>query len=90
MRKEDFEFKEVDLTDGHIDYWFWVKGETKQELSHKYGGEQAYIGVTRVLYSKDEDIVGIRRQFHCSHDVVLSDDDTLRDMLKSIVGELDT
>lgn len=84
MKKEDFEFIEIDRTDGHIDYWFKVIGETRQELNRKYGGEQAFVGVFSVLYSKDEDIAGVRRQFHCSYDVVLADD-TLKETLKSIV-----
>lgn len=88
MKKEDFKFKEVDYTDGHIDYWFLVNGETRKELDDKYRGEQGFIGIPQVLYSKDEDAVSVRRQFHCSYDVILSEDKSLKEILKSIVQEL--
>ena len=88
MRKEDFKFKVVDRSDGHIDYWFDVNGETEEELTLKYR-EQCMVGVTSVVYSEDEDIVGVRRQFHWNYDVVISDDNTLKTMLKDIVKGLD-
>lgn len=87
MRKEDFELKQVDRSTGHIDYWFEVKGETQAELTLKYR-EQCMVGVTGVVYSEDEDVVGVRRQFHWNYDVVISDDDSLKEVLKSIVGNL--
>lgn len=87
MKKEDFEFMKIDRTDGHIDYWFNVKGETRQELNRKYGSEQGFVGIYKVLYSKDEDIAGVRREFRCSYDIILADD-ALKEMLKSVVKEL--
>lgn len=42
------------------------------------------VGVTEVVYSKDEDAVGIKRQFPFNYDVVLSDDEDLKIMLKEL------
>ena len=87
MRKEDFRLSEVDRSNGHIDYWFYVDGETEKELTDKYR-EQCMVGVTGVVYSEDEDIVGIERQFYFNYDVVISDDDSLKEMLKSIAQDI--
>ena len=89
MRKEDFKLKEVDRSNGHIDYWFDVSGETADELTFT-NREQCMVGVTSVVYSEDEDIVGVRRQFHWNYDVVISNDNFLKEMLKSIVKDLNT
>ena len=45
------------------------------------------VGVTSVVYSEDEDIVGVRRQFHWNYDVVIANDNFLKEMLKSIVKD---
>ena len=87
MRKEDFVFYEVDNTNGHTDYWFIVGGETQKQLTEKYN-EMCMVGVREAVYSQDEDIVGIKRQFHWSYDVVISDDELLKEILKSIVKEM--
>ena len=84
MRKEDFKIGIIECKDGHIDYWFYVNGETEKELTNKYR-EMCMIGVTEVVYSKDEDIVGIKRLFPFNYDVVLSDDESLKELLKSII-----
>jgi hypothetical protein len=87
MRKEDFVFYEVDNTNGHTDYWFIVEGETQKQLTEKYN-EMCMVGVREVVYSQDEDIVGIKRQFHWNYDVVISDDESLKETLKSIIKEM--
>ena len=87
MRKEDFIFEEIKNTDGHTDYWFVVGGETQKQLTEQYK-EMGMVGVTKVVYSQDEDIVGINRQFHWSYDVVISEDETLKVILKSIIKEM--
>ena len=87
MKKEDFKFKEINGDNGHIDYWFFVEGETAKELTDKYM-EQGMIGVTEVVYSKDEDIVGIKRQFHWNFDVIIDNDSLLKELLKSIINSL--
>lgn len=86
MRKEDFKLGITEYKDGHIDYWFNVSGETEKELTDKYM-EMCMVGVTEVVYSKDEDVVGIKRLFPFNYDVVLSDDESLKELLKSIIYE---
>jgi hypothetical protein len=83
MKKEDFKFKEI----GYIDYWFFVEGETAKELTDKYM-EQGMIGVTEVVYSKDEDIVGVKRQFPWNFDVIIDNDNLLKELLKSMIDSL--
>ena len=85
--RKDFVFYEVDNTNGHTDYWFIVLGETRKQLTEKYN-EMCMVGVKEIVYSQDEDIVGIKRQFHWSYDVVISDDETLKEILKSIIKEM--
>ena len=87
MKKEDFKFKEINGDNNHIDYWFSVEGETEKELTDKYM-EQGMVGVTEVVYSKDEDIVGVKRQFHWNFDVIIDDDISLKELLKSITDSL--
>lgn len=87
MNKEDFKFEKLDIRDGHIDYWFDINGETEKELTNKYM-EMCMVGITGAVYSEDEDIVGIRRQFHWNYDVIVVDDEALKDVLKSIIRDL--
>ena len=86
MRKEDFKLRGTECKNGHIDCWFNVSGETEKELTDKYR-EMCMVGVTEVVYSKDEDIVGIKRLFPFNYDVVISDDESLKELLKSIIYE---
>lgn len=46
------------------------------------------VSVREVVYSQDEDVVGIKRQFHWSCDVVISEDNSLKEILKSIIKEM--
>ena len=87
MKKEDFKFKEINGDSGHIDYWFSVEGETEKELTDKYM-EQGMIGVTEVVYSKDADMVGVKRQFPWNFDVIVDNDSLLKELLKSIISSL--
>lgn len=88
MRKEDFKLEKVDCSNGHIDYWFNINGETEEELTDKYR-EQCMVGITSVVYSADEDVVGVKRQFHWNYDVVISNDDSLKTMLRDIVPNIE-
>jgi len=86
MNKENFTLDRVDRKDEHEDYWFKTDKISDKELSDKYM-EMCMIGVTGVVYSKDEDIVGIKRQFPFNYDVVLSDDEDLKRMLNARIDE---
>lgn len=83
MRKEDFELERKDTETGHEDYWFKVSGKTEKELTEKYM-EQCMVSVTGCVYSKDEDVVGIKRLFPFNYDVILCNDDQLKQILKEL------
>lgn len=85
MNKTDFEFIKFDSE--YQDYWFKVKGKTAEELSDKHG-EQCMVSVIEVVYSKVEDIVGVKRVFHWNYDVVIDNDENLKKMLIEIINEL--
>jgi hypothetical protein len=83
MNKLDFELDRKELVDGHEDYWFKVNGDSLKELEAELW-EQSMIQVTSVVYSKDEDVVGVRRDFPWNWDVVLFDNKELKNILKEL------
>lgn len=83
MNKEDFRLWKIDTTDGHEDYWYETNKASNEYLTNKHM-VQSMKAVFRVVYSKDEDIVGIERQFPFNYDVIVVDDDELKDVLKSL------
>lgn len=83
MNKMDFELDRLEIQDGHEDYWFKVSGDSLKELEKELW-EQSMQQVTSVVYSKDEDIVGVRRDFLWNWDVVLSDNKELNAVLKEL------
>ena len=84
MKTEDFKFERKDVTDNYEDYWFEVTGKTSEELTKEYM-EQCMIAVTECVYSVSDNVVGVKRQFPFNFDVVLSNDEELKNILKSIV-----
>ena len=85
--KENFKFDHVVEANGHKDYWFKTDTVSDDELTDKYM-EQGMVGVTDVIYSKDEDFVGIKRLFPFSFDVITPDDRELKNILKELVKEM--
>jgi hypothetical protein len=83
MNKMDFELDRLETADGHEDYWFKVNGDSLKELEKELW-EQSMLQVTSVVYSKDEDIVGVRRDFPWNWDVVLSENKELNGVLKEL------
>lgn len=90
MKRGDFKFDRKETPDNHEDYWFKVLGDSQKELTNKYM-EQSMVSVTECVYSKDEDIVAVKKLFpfneYCSL-VDSNNDDGLKDILKSIIKEL--
>ena len=84
--KEDFKLNKVDKSDGHEDYWFDTSIKADNELCCKYM-EQGLQHVFEVVYSKDEDTVGVKRQFMFNWDVVMSDDEQLKNILRELSVE---
>lgn len=85
MKREDFIFDHMD--DEYEDYWFKVVGDTKDELTKKYM-EMCMVSVTEVVYSNKEQVLGIKRLFPFNYDVIMPDDTELKDMLESLVNEV--
>ena len=83
MNKEDFTLLRVDRKDGHEDYWYETNKTANEYLTTKYM-EQCMKAVFRVVYSKDEDIVGIERTFLFNYDVIVIEDDELKDILREL------
>jgi hypothetical protein len=85
MNKLDFELlrNDNDNENGHDDYWFKVKGDSLEELDKDYM-ETGMVGVSEIVYSKDEDVVGIKRLFHFSWDVILVNNKELKGILKEL------
>lgn len=87
MNKENFTIDRVDRKDGYEDYWFKTDNVSNKELSDQYM-EMCMVGVTEVVYSKNDDIVGIKRQFPFNYDVIMSHDENLKKMLKELLEDL--
>lgn len=88
MNKEEFKLWKKDMSNGHEDYWFEVSGTTRDYLTDKYTDMMCIKGVFRVVYSKDEDVVGVEITFPFSYSVVVSNDEELRKILIDLVNEL--
>lgn len=84
MKKEDFIFDHKE--DKYEDYWFKVTGETKEELTRRYM-EMCMVEVTDVVYSKHDNAVGIKRLFPFNYDVVLSNDEDIKELLASLIKD---
>ena len=76
-----------ELRKEYEDYWFKVVGDTKDELTKKYM-EMCMVSVTEVVYSNKEQVLGIKRLFPFNYDVIMPDDTELKDMLESLVNEV--
>lgn len=85
MNKEDFIFDHMD--EEYSDYWFKVIGDTKKELTDKYN-EHGCEEVAEVVYSIEEDIVGIKQLFLFNYQVVESTNKELKRLLIDLVSEL--
>lgn len=85
MKKSDFRFHKKGNEYG--DYWFYVDGETQAELTDRHM-EQSMVAVTEVVYSKAEDIVGVRLLFPFNTMVVFDQDSELRNTLVDLVREI--
>lgn len=85
MIKSDFKFEKFEPE--YQDYYFKVKGETQDELTHKYM-EQSMVCVSSVIYSKVDDIVVIQQMFPFNYSVVESKDEKLKQLLLEMIDEL--
>lgn len=87
IQASDFNFLRIDKSNGHEDYWFSVSGDTAKELTTKYM-EQSMITVTDCVYSSDEDIIGVQRLFPFNKDVIIPNDDDLKNVLRELSKQI--
>ena len=83
LNKEDFKLVRNEKEDGHDDYWFNVTGDSRKELEDNYW-EMCMVGITEVVYSKDEDMIGIKQLYPFNFNVIMSDDADLKAILKDL------
>lgn len=86
LTQEDFTLDKIEKENGHEDYWFKTSDKADKFLCWKYG-EQGCEHVFEVVYSKDENIVGIKRQYRFNWDVTISPNLQLKSILISLIGE---
>ena len=87
MIAEDFVFDKREHNERYDDYWFDVVGASAKELTDEYM-EQSMVGVTSVVYSVTDGVLGVRRQFPFNYDVITPNNPELKDIIKSIVEEM--
>lgn len=86
LTQEDFTLDRVEREDGHEDYWFKTSNKADDYLTWRYMS-QGCEHVFEVVYSKDENIVGIKRQYKFNWDVVISPNLQLKSILIGLIGE---
>ncbi len=87
MDKTNFIFTRLNSPDKFKDYWFETDKISNEELSKKYM-EQNMIGITEVVYCKDNGTMGIKRVFPFNFDVVVVNDPELRSILEELIEEM--
>ena len=83
LNKSDFVLSKHDTPDGHNDYWYKVSGDSRKELEDNYW-EMCMVGIVEVVYSKDEDAVGVKQVYPFNFNVVMSSDDDLKTLLREL------
>lgn len=86
IQANDFNF--IEKYNGYEDYWFEVNGESKNILTDRYM-EMCMVEVSKVVYSKKDDIIGVRREFPFNYDVITPDDNELKNILLLLVDKID-
>lgn len=83
MKSEDFKLCKTENSKGHEDYWYETSKEANEYLTNKYM-EQGMKAIFRVVYSKDEDVVGVERTFQFNYDVIIVEDEELKNILRDL------
>lgn len=83
MNKDNFKLLRIEENDGYQDYWYKPDTITSEFLTDKYM-EQSMVEVTEVVFSKTEDIIGIKRLFPFNFDVISPNDEELHSILKEL------
>lgn len=86
ISKNNFKLSHVDKQNRHEDYWFVTDKTSDEYLTNKYM-EMCMVCVPEVVYSKDENVVGVKRLFPFNYDVILSDNKELKNILMELSNE---
>ena len=86
ISKNNFKLNRVDKQNGHEDYWFVTDKTSDEYLTNKYM-EMCMVCVPEVVYSKDENVIGVKRLFPFNYDVILSDDEELKNILIGLIED---
>jgi len=84
MDKTNFKFIRLNSPNKFKDYWFKTDKTSKNELMNEYI-EQGMVGIPFVIFSKDEDIITIKRQFMFNFDFITPTNDKLKSILACMV-----
>lgn len=84
MDKTNFKFIRLNSPNKFKDYWFKTDKTSKNELMNEYI-EQGMVGIPFVIFSKDEDIIAIKRQFMFNFDFITPTNDKLKSILACMV-----
>lgn len=86
LNEQDFIFIKKDEL--YQDYWFECNGDSQKILTKKYM-EMCMVEVSEVVYSKSENIIGVKRLFPFNYDVIIPDDNELKNILLILVSKVD-
>lgn len=81
MNEADFILSRVDKE--REDYWFEVRGASKEELTAKYF-EQGMIEVSHVVYSLSDNMWAIQREFMFNMDMITPKNNELESFIKNL------
>lgn len=78
LKAEDFMFDKMEMP--YHDFWFNIGGESKEYLTDKYH-EQSMTEINAVVYSVNDDVLGVKRIFPFNFDVIVVDEPDLKQIL---------
>lgn len=87
MKKADFKLYNKDIE--YEDYWFRISGESKDKLTQLHM-EQSLVEINEVVYSKVDDIVGVRLIFPFNNIIEFDYNPQLRDILLKLIEEYES
>lgn len=87
MNEQDFRFKNVVKGEDYEDYYFYVTGDSKKELTKQHM-EQGMIEVNTVVYASKEDNVMIQQVFPFNYKYVESEDSEIKKILQTQISHL--
>lgn len=81
LKTEDFKFIEKEPSGW---YWFSVSGESRQTINETVR-EQGFITVTEVGYNKEENQLGVVKQYICSQSCEFYENNEVLELIKELI-----